>query len=106
MSQCVLTKIPNQQELLLSMPIKTSAKKYMRVTARKTTLNKSVKGVLKSSIRKVKESAAEKNKSVMTESYRIAQAAIDKAAKRGIIKKNTAARKKSRLNALIKKASQ
>jgi len=31
--------------------------------------------------------------------------AIDKAAKRGIIKKNTAARKKSRLMALFKKAA-
>jgi len=30
--------------------------------------------------------------------------AIDKAAKRGVIKGNTAARKKSRLSALIKKA--
>ena len=31
--------------------------------------------------------------------------AIDKALKRGLIKKNTAARKKSRLSRLIKKAS-
>lgn len=77
----------------------------MRVTDRKTTVNKRVKGVLKSSIRKVKESATGTSKETMTETFRAAQAAIDKAAKRGIIKKNTAARKKSRLNALIKKAS-
>lgn len=88
------------------MPIKDSAKKYMRVTDRKTTLNKTVKGVLKSTVRKAKEAASDKNKDVRTESFRKAQAAIDKAAKRGIIKKNTAARKKSRLNALMKKASQ
>lgn len=88
------------------MPIKGSAKKYMRVTSRKTALNKTVKGVLKSTIRKAKEVAIDKNKDVRTESFRKAQAAIDKAAKRGIIKKNTAARKKSRLNALMKKASQ
>jgi len=31
---------------------------------------------------------------------------IDKAAKKGVIKKNTASRKKSRISALIKKASQ
>lgn len=78
----------------------------MRVTDRKTTLNKTVKGVLKSTVRKAKEAASDKNKDVRTESFRKAQAAIDKAAKRGIIKKNTAARKKSRLNALMKKASQ
>jgi small subunit ribosomal protein S20 len=86
------------------MPIKDSAKKYMRVTERKTALNKRAKGVLKSTIRKAKESVAEKKSEVMTETYRQAQAAIDKAAKRGLIKKNTAARKKSRLNALMKKA--
>lgn len=77
----------------------------MRVTDRKTALNKSVKGVLKSSLRKAKESVSGSDKKVMAESYRLAQTAIDKAAKRGIIKKNTAARKKSRLNALMKKAS-
>ncbi len=76
----------------------------MRVTERKTALNKRAKGVLKSTIRKAKESVAEKKSEVMTETYRQAQAAIDKAAKRGLIKKNTAARKKSRLNALMKKA--
>jgi small subunit ribosomal protein S20 len=88
------------------MPIKTSAKKYMRVTDRKTALNKTVKGVLKSTVRKAKEVASDKSKDVRTESFRKAQAAIDKAAKRGIIKKNTAARKKSRLNALMKKSGQ
>ncbi len=87
------------------MPIKNAAKKYMRVTDRKTTLNKSVKGVLKSTIRKAKESATEKSKDVKTEAYRNAQAAIDKAVKRGIIKKNAGARKKSRLNALLKKSN-
>lgn len=87
------------------MPIKASAKKYMRVTDRKTALNKSVKGVLKSTIRKAKESVGEKKGDVMAASYKTAQQAIDKAAKRGIIKKNTAARKKSRLNAMMKKAS-
>lgn len=86
------------------MPIKNAAKKYMRVTERKTALNKSVKGVLKGAIRKAKESAGEKSKETV-ENYKKAQSAIDKAVKRGIIKKNTGARKKSRLNALIKKAS-
>jgi small subunit ribosomal protein S20 len=87
------------------MPIKTSAKKYMRVTDRKTAVNKRVKGVLKSTIKKTKEAITGKDMKVAKEAYQIAQAAIDKAAKRGIIKKNTAARKKSRLSAALKKAS-
>ncbi len=85
------------------MPIKTSAKKYMRVTERKTAINKRVKGVLKSTIKKVKENITDKNISAAQEAFKIAQSAIDKAAKRGIIKKNTAARKKSRINAALKK---
>ena len=76
----------------------------MRVTDRKTALNKQVKGVLKSTVRKAKESVNGSDKKTMAESFQKAQQAIDKAAKRGIIKKNTAARKKSRLNALMKKA--
>ena len=36
------------------------------------------------------------------EKFRIAQKAIDKARKRGIIKKNTAARKKSRLSKAVR----
>ena len=36
------------------------------------------------------------------EKFRIAQKAIDKARKKGIIKKNTAARKKSRLSKAIR----
>jgi small subunit ribosomal protein S20 len=87
------------------MPIKTSAKKYMRVTDRKTAVNKRVKGVLKSTIKKTKEAIVAKDMDVAKEAYRIAQAAIDKAAKRGIIKKNTAARKKSRLSAALKKSA-
>lgn len=78
----------------------------MRVTATKTALNKSVKGVLKGTIRSAKASISEKSADAQKEAYRLAQTAIDKAAKRGIIKKNTAARKKSRLNAMMKKASQ
>lgn len=77
----------------------------MRVTARKTALNKSAKGVLKSTLRKAKEAVNEKSKGTRTELQRAAQAAIDKAAKKGIIKKNTAARKKSRLNKILKNAS-
>ena len=77
----------------------------MRVTDRKTAVNKRVKGVLKSTIKKTKEAIIAKDVDVAKEAYRIAQAAIDKAAKRGIIKKNTAARKKSRLSAAIKKSA-
>lgn len=87
------------------MPIKGSAKKYMRVTGRKTKSNKTVKGVLKSTIKKAQSAATTGDKKAAMEALRLAQKAIDKAARKNLLKKNTAARKKSRLNALIKKGA-
>lgn len=87
------------------MPIKENAKKYMRVTARKTAQNKIVKGVLKSAIKKTREAVAGGKIDEAQEMLKKAQKAFDKAAQKNIIKKNTAARKKSRLNTLVKNAS-
>lgn len=87
------------------MPIKENARKYMRVTKRKTLRNKIVKGVVKSAVKNTRTAVASGDAASMKETYLKAQKAIDKAAAKGIIKKNTAARKKSRLNAAIKKAS-
>jgi len=85
------------------MPIKKSAKKYMRVTERKTLKNKAVRGVFKSAVKKTKEAVAKGNTKDAQESLKAAIKALDKAAQKKVIKKNTAARKKSRLNAMVKK---
>ena len=58
-----------------------------------------MKKVIKDIRAAVAKGEAKKAEGMMPEAYK----AIDKAMKRGIIKKNTAARKKSRLSALIKK---
>jgi small subunit ribosomal protein S20 len=86
------------------MPIKKNARKYMRVTAKKTVRNKIVKGVAKNAIKKTREAVAAGKLDDAKKYYLEAQKALDKAAEKNIVKKNTAARKKSRLNALIKKA--
>ncbi len=86
------------------MPIKKNAIKYMRVTAHKTEKNKIVKGVVKSAIKKTREAVAAGNFDDAQKFYKEAQKALDKAAEKNIIKKNTAANKKSRLNAFVKKA--
>lgn len=49
---------------------------------------------------------AGKGKDAQAESIKEAYQAIDKALKRGVIKKNTAARKKSRLVKFLKKSNQ
>jgi small subunit ribosomal protein S20 len=79
------------------MPIKKSAKKYVRITRKRTLLNKKIKTAYRSAIKEllalIKDNQKEKAQAV----FQKVQKALDKAAKRGVIKKNTAARKKSRL---------
>ena len=87
------------------MPIKKAAKKYMRVTAKNTLRNKVVNGVVKSAIKKTREAVTAGKVDEAQEQLKKAIKALDKAAEKNVIKKNTAARKKSRLNALVKKAA-
>ncbi len=86
------------------MPIKNSAKKYMRVTARKTERNRAAKGVVKGAIKKTREAVKSNDLTTAQTELKLAIKSLDKAVEKNIIKKNTAARKKSRLNALVKKA--
>ncbi|MDP1884480.1 MAG: 30S ribosomal protein S20 [Candidatus Moranbacteria bacterium] len=80
------------------MPIKASAKKYMRVTDRKTEINKRIKGLFRSAIKKATEAITKNDVKTAQEWAKKAFQSLDKAAKKAVISKNTAARKKSRLN--------
>lgn len=84
------------------MPIKTSAKKYMRVTERKTLQNKKVMGVVKGAIKKTREFVKEGNITDAQKWLKLANKSLDKAAQKKTIKANAAARKKSRLNKAVK----
>lgn len=84
------------------MPTKDSAKKYMRVTARKTERNKKIKGTYRNAIKKTKEGVAEKDSKKAQEWLKKAIKSLDKATQKKVIKKNTASRTKSRLNKLVK----
>ncbi|HEY4483974.1 MAG TPA: 30S ribosomal protein S20 [Candidatus Paceibacterota bacterium] len=79
------------------MPITKSAKKALRGSAKKRVFNNARKKAMKDSVKTIKKSLMVKD--VKTAESKIAEAyqAIDKAVKRGVIKKNTASRKKSRL---------
>lgn len=85
------------------MPITKGAQKAHRASLKKRTYNTRRKNVMNDTVKKMRKliaggKAAEAEK-MMPETAK----AIDKAAKRGVIKGNTAARKKSRLVAAIKK---
>ncbi len=80
------------------MPIIKSAKKRVRVAAKNKSRNQETKGVLRAALKKFAEKATD-------QTLREAQAALDTAAKKGIIHKNKAARKKAQLAATAKTSS-
>ncbi|MBY0110927.1 30S ribosomal protein S20 [Patescibacteria group bacterium] len=79
------------------MAITKSAKKAHRASLNKKVFNLRRKRALNDSTKEVKKLIAEGKGKDAAASLSAAYKAIDKAAKRGVIKKNTAARKKSRL---------
>jgi small subunit ribosomal protein S20 len=83
------------------MPITQSAKKAIRGSLRKKALNDQRKKAMKEIIKKI-EKIAKTDKAEAMKMLSNAYQVIDKAAKRGVIKKNNAANKKSRLSRLIK----
>jgi small subunit ribosomal protein S20 len=78
------------------MPNIKSAKKRVKVIATKTLINKSASAELKTDIKKA-NLALEKTGTESAETVRFALKKIDQAAAKGILHKNTAARKKSAL---------
>ena len=87
------------------MPITSSAKKALRVSHRKRQFNLARKTSMAKIIKKVRGLIADKNTAEAAKLLPEAYQAIDKAAKTNLIKKNAAARKKSRLAQALKKAS-
>ena len=79
------------------MAITTSAKKAHRASLKKHVFNLRRKRVLTTTTKAVKKLVAAGDAKEASTSLSAAYKAIDKAAKRGVIKKNTASRKKSRL---------
>ncbi|MEK7201792.1 MAG: 30S ribosomal protein S20 [Patescibacteria group bacterium] len=85
------------------MAITSSAKKAHRASLKKHVFNVRRKRALTETTKTVKKLMVSDTKAA-NESLAQAYKAIDKAAKTGVIKKNTAARKKSRLALAIARA--
>ncbi|MEA2007202.1 MAG: 30S ribosomal protein S20 [Patescibacteria group bacterium] len=85
------------------MPNTKSAKKYMRKTATNTSRNNADKRAFRNAIKKVLQLVKEDKIDDAKKEFIVAQKALDKAVKKGVIKKNTAARSKSRLTKKLKK---
>lgn len=74
-----------------------SSKKDLRRSAKKTIRNKAVRSALKTYIKKVRTTVTQENPEQASVALIDAVSALDKAVQRGIIHKNQAARRKSRI---------
>ncbi len=79
-----------------------SAKKAARQAERRTLINKARRSRVRTCVRKVEEAIASGDKAAAAFALREAQPEIMRSASKGIIHKNTASRKISRLSARIK----
>jgi small subunit ribosomal protein S20 len=82
-----------------------SSLKRVRVTERRTAVNRSRKTRLRHQIRAMRRLLDQKNVEEATKLVPQTYSMVDRAAKWGIIKKNTAARYKSRLTLRLRKIS-
>ena len=80
------------------------ALKRVRITAKKTARNKILRSKVKNSIRRHKLAILNESEDVDT-TYKQAMSQIDRAVSKGIMHRNTAARKKSRLTKAYNKVS-
>ena len=86
------------------MAITSSAKKAIRSSAKKRVFNLRRKEALQDATKSLMRALAAKDAAGAEKLLPAAYQAIDKAMKRGVIKENTAARKKSRLALALKRA--
>lgn len=79
------------------MPNIKSAVKRVSVIEKKTMQNNMIKSEYKTAVRKFESAVAESNKEEAEKLLKLATKKIDGACSKGVIKKNTASRKKSNL---------
>jgi small subunit ribosomal protein S20 len=80
----------------------TSAKKAVRKIAHRTEVNRARRSQMRTQIRKVEEAITAGNKDDAHKALSAAETLIMRAAGKGIVHKNTASRKVSRLTASVK----
>jgi len=81
------------------MPNNAAAEKRMRQEEKRRGFNRSTKSIVRTQVTKARQSigATEFDAELSAEAVRLAVSELDKAAKKGVIHKNNASRRKSRL---------
>jgi len=87
------------------MPSHPSAEKRVRQTAKRTAVNKNRKSQIRTAVRKAEEAIAAGDKEAAAAALKLAEPQIMRGVSKGVIHKNSGARKVSRLTARLKKLS-
>lgn len=85
------------------MPNTTSAKKMVRKIERRTEVNKSRRSRVRTFVGKVEDALEAKDAATAAEALKSAQPELHRAVSKGVIKKETASRKISRLAQRVKR---
>lgn len=80
-----------------------SAKKRILTSQKRAAANKAVKSGVKTAVKKVRTAVDANDQAAAKAAFESAKSIIDKAASKGVLHKNTAARKVSRLAAAVNK---
>ena len=80
----------------------SSAKKAVRKIARRTAVNKSRRSEMRTYVRRVEEAIASRDATAAAAALHEAEPQVARAAQKGILHKNTASRKISRLTKRVK----
>ncbi len=87
------------------MPNLPSAKKRMRIEEKRRARNKAVKSAVRTQVTKARVAiAATPDEPTTVEAIRVAISQLDRAVTKGVLHKNNAARRKSRLMSRLNKA--
>ena len=84
----------------------SSAKKAARKIVRRTAVNKSRRSRMRTVVRKVEEAITSGDRTNALDAFRAAEPELMRAAQKGVVHKNTASRKVSRLSQRIAKLGQ
>lgn len=85
------------------MPIKSAAFKAVRQTQKRRARNLAILSTVKKAEKALRKALVSKDKSKATDALKAAIKVIDRAKQKGVLKPNTAGRKKSRLTAAVRR---
>jgi len=88
------------------MPNKKSAERRVRIAERNRLYNRFWTTRCKNAVKKVLEAVDAKDSDLITKSFNIAQSVIDKAVVKGVMHRNTAARRKKMMARRVKALSE